>query len=543
MKRILYTAFAALLLFTSCSDQLTETNENPNDPTFVQTSSLLTNAQYRLVDDIKDEWFAGRMALTWIQYFAQTSYTTESRYRYRKNSNASSWKAIYTDLQDLQEIIDLNMDPKTKDQVGLNGFNANQVAVARVLKSWTFMLLTETYGPIPYESLGSTNPHFQALQLKQGVIAPAFADPKEIYLDILNELRSAADTLAKYENEKAFVKGDQFYDGDASMWKKFANSLILRGATRISAVYPGESKTAMDKAVASGVMQSNADNATFKGEKTTANAAPFYRAFIGKGREDFAVTNSMVDLLKGKTGPFGSVDPRLYFYAAPVGASSSSIASGAFVPGASDKLGEGKYATDKYIGMPYGLSSKHANKIEAKSYPNLPIHAEFDSPFMDYAEVCFLLSERDGWNNEQYKKGVEASMERWGVPTSAIKEYMKTIKAATQENVLTQKYIALYMQPYNAWAEYRRTGFPKTLIMPGEVNFVDEKGILNEKDETELGKKYYFKPLVSELESSLPSRIEYSIDSPLLNKAQYEKGVKLLGGRDKMTTKLWWAIK
>ncbi|QZT36445.1 SusD/RagB family nutrient-binding outer membrane lipoprotein [Halosquirtibacter xylanolyticus] len=548
MKRILYTAFAALFLLTSCSDLLTETNVNPNEPTYVPTSSLLTNAQFRLVDDIRDEWYSGRMALTWIQYFAQTSYTQESRYQYRKNSNSSAWKLIYADLGDLQAIIDLNTNPKTKVQAASNGPNVSQIAVARVLKSWTFMLLTETYGPIPYHSVGVDNPNFQALQLKQGIVSPAFADSKEIYLDILKELRAAADDLAKNEGDKAFILGDQMFNGDATKWKRFANSLILRGATRISAVYPAESKDAMDKAIASGVMKSNADNAMFKGEKTTANASPFYQAFAGKNREDFAVANSFVDLLKGESGPFGTVDPRLYYYASPVGASALAatglnICKGDYVPKASDKLGEGSFAPKNYIGMPYGIESKYANKIKDKSLPNMPILAEFSNPLMDYAEVCFLLSERDGWNKDQYEKGVRASMERWGVQIGAIDAYMKTLKPATEENVLTQKYIALYMQPHNAWAEYRRTGFPKTLLMPGDVTFVDKAGILNKKDDKTLGKEYKFTSLIDELTTTLPSRIGYSIDSPLLNKKEYQKALLLLEGKDNMATKLWWAKK
>ena len=45
---------------------------------------------------------------------------------------------------------------------------------------------------------------------------------------------------------------------------------------------------------------------------------------------------------------------------------------------------------------------------------------------------------------------------------------MSTLPAATEENVLTQKYISLYMNPDEAWAEYRRTGYPKTFIEIGE---------------------------------------------------------------------------
>jgi hypothetical protein len=150
---------------------------------------------------------------------------------------------------------------------------------------------------------------------------------------------------------------------------------------------------------------------------------------------------------------------------------------------------------------------------------------------MDYSETCFLLSEINGWDQAWYEKGIRASMERWGVEDEEIDAYMALVPGASQENVLTQKYIALYMQPFNAWAEYRRTGFPTTFIKPGDVSYVDEEGA-----------EHKFAPLVETL-SDLPSRIGYPTDEQLLNPDGYATGLTKLGGKDDMTTKLWWDVK
>ncbi|QZT36443.1 SusD/RagB family nutrient-binding outer membrane lipoprotein [Halosquirtibacter xylanolyticus] len=544
IRKIKYTAFAAALFFASCTEKLTETNENPNSPVTVPTTTLLINAQYRLVDDIRDQWYSGRMALVWSQYWAQANYTEEDRYQYRENSNSSSWKVIYTDLMDLKTIADLNTDPATKDMMSAYGNNNNQIAVARILKSWTFMLLTETYGPIPYESYGNDNPSFQALKAKENILNPVYADPKDVYTDILKELREAADMIDV--SEVAFTEGDRIFGGDASKWKKLANSLILRGALRIKAAVPEIANLAITAALHSGIMDSDTDNALFRGEATAANASPFYKAFAVDNRTDFTVAKPFVDLLKANVGPFASIDPRLYYFAAPFDATATAsagpaISKGDYLPKASDILGTGKYNPDNYIGMPYGLESEYASKIGATkvSLPNMPMQATFGNPFMDYAEVCFIQSELNGWNQEWYEKGVRASMIRWGVNAASIDTYMATLPAASEETVLTQKYIALYMQPYNAWAEYRRTGYPKTLVKPGDVSFVDTDGIISKDD---AGKEYVFTTLVSDVTDDLPSRVKFANDEPLLNPSGYDSGVVELGGSDKMSTKLWWDV-
>ncbi|MDC1106713.1 SusD/RagB family nutrient-binding outer membrane lipoprotein [Prolixibacteraceae bacterium] len=546
IKKIKYTAFATALFFASCSEKLTETNINPNVPTSVPTTTLMVNAQYRLVDDIRDQWYSGRMALSWSQYWSQVNYTEEDRYQYRENSNASSWKSIYSDLMDLKTIAQLNTDPATKGSMSAYGKNDNQIAAARILTSWTFMLLTETYGPIPYDSYGSDDPSFQALQAKEGVLNPVYADPKDVYVDILKELRESADMID--ESAVVFTAGDRIFGGDASKWKRLANSLILRGALRIQAAAPEIADPAIAAALASGIMTSEDDDALFRGENTAANASPFYKAFAVDNRTDFSVAKPFIDLLKGDVGPFAQVDPRLYYFAAPYTAKATAsagaaISTGSFIPKSTDILGAGTYDPASYIGMPYGLESEYTSKIGPTkvSLPNMPMQATFGNPFMDYAEVCFIQSELNGWDQAHYEAGVRASMKRWGVQDAAIDAYVAALPAASEETVLTQKYIALYMQPYNAWAEYRRTGYPKTLVLPGTVSFVDVDGIINAD---ELGKEYMFESLDANVTDDLPSRVRFASDEPLLNPAGYESGLELLGGstKDKMNTKLWWDV-
>src|SRR5687768_12050532 len=131
-----------ILLLVSCSQDFEEINRDPNNPTMVRTSSLMTNAQKGLLDDIYDEWFSGRQSYLYSQYFAQRNYTEEDRYQLRQPTNNSYWTYIYGDIMDLVEIIRLNEEAPVP--------NENQIAAARILKAWAVQIMTDAYGDIPY---------------------------------------------------------------------------------------------------------------------------------------------------------------------------------------------------------------------------------------------------------------------------------------------------------------------------------------------------------------------------------------------------------
>jgi hypothetical protein len=478
----------------------------------------MVNAQFRLCQDIRDEWYSGRMVLPWVQYWAQLNYTEEDRYQYRENSNNDTWKTVYTDLMDLQRIVELNTSEATKGDMLQYGATQNQIAAARILKTWVFNLLTDSYGPIPYHSVGTVDPDFQALNATTGVIGPVYASQEKVYRDMIKELKEAAAQID--ENKPAFVEGDVLLNGDALLWKKFANSLRLRLAMHMRAKDKAYADQNITEAIAGGLMSSNDDNATVEFESTATNASPMYQAFIVSARTDFAVAMPFVDLLKGIKGPFtGKVDPRLFIYAAPKGTKVGDVAAGNFSVG----------TVDSYEGQPYGVENHIAAAVKGvtnSSLPFAPIQATFGEVFMEYAEVCFLMSEYNNWAQDWYIKGITASMERWGVPASDITSYIAGLPAASQESVLTQKYISLYMQPHEAWTEYRRTGYPKTLIKPN-TSYTSAAGV-----------SYSFVPLVVDAKD-LPDRIGFSQSEQLLNVEGYKSGKTKLGGDDNMLTKLW----
>lgn len=504
-----YLVLISISLFSCSKDEFTKINTDQNRPSVVPTPSLLVTAQKQLMDAVRSENINYRGAQLFAQYFSQNIYTDPSRYQIPTSYSDNYWTAMYRALNNLNEIITLNTDEKTKAiaTAGTAGTNVNQIAVARILKSYAFHSLTDVFGAIPYESYGNKDSSFQALKQNPDILTPKYAEQEKIYKDILNELKQASDTLMKYQSVNTFGKSDIIYAGNNLKWAKFANSLRLRLANRMKHKDPALATAHIEDAVKKGVFTSNADNAVFKYSSTSPNEAPLYRATVIANRKDFAVSSTLIEVLQGKRGPFTVIDPRLSKYARQV---------------------EG---TNTYFGQPYGLPLSAGNlfPVNKISLPSEVINAaNYGEVLQEYAEVAFILSEYNNWDQNTYELGVRASLEKWGVDAASITEYLANLGVANQETVLTQKYLALYNQGIEAWSEIRRTGYPLFLIKKGDIIWT---GVFNGNPVT-----YRFEP---EVGAAIPSRLVYPLKEQSTNKLNYQDALSVQGD-DLISTKLWW---
>ncbi|MFN7099449.1 MAG: SusD/RagB family nutrient-binding outer membrane lipoprotein, partial [Flavobacterium sp.] len=348
MKKIFISLLSVATVLTttvSCTDNLEETNVSPNNPDIAKVPAygVFNSAVAALMTNSRGSFSSGRMALPWIQYSAQRNYTEEDRFQFREGTNQSLYTDYYTAAIDFKTVIDLNTNPETKDVNSAYGNTNNQIAAARVMLAYTFLQLADAYGDVPYYSYGNNDPDFQALKLNEGIIKPKFATQQKIYADLMKELKEASAMIVT--NQPVFTQGDNLFKSAAKL-KKFANSLRLRIATRVKGVVAG-AETHATEAIADGVMTSNADNVGLTYQKDDVNPSAFYRDFYLSNRTDFAISNTLVDLLKGNLGTFG-VDPRLQKYAAPITASKASVKAFSYTE--TDDL-------TKYVGMPYGITS------------------------------------------------------------------------------------------------------------------------------------------------------------------------------------------
>lgn len=523
MKKLINSILVLALLFMvgSCKD-LEELNKDPNNPAEVSTATLMTGAQKKMMDNIYDNWFSGRQALPYAQYWAQRTYTEEDRYQIRESVNNNYFNMLYTVAGNLDLIEKMNTDPETKDEAALAGDNNTQIATAKILKIWLMQVIADTWGSVPYS---------EAFKLDEGSVYAKYDDLTVLYPQFIAELNEAVNLLDATAGD-AFGTADQIYGGSAAQWRKFGNSLKCRLALRMSKVDPNW-RTYITEAIASGVFESNADNAVFTYSRTAPNQSWFYRGFFIEARNDFSITKPFVDLLKGqrdtlnnKTHPWeGVTDPRLPVYTSP--------------------------RNDQYIGLPYGLMSNQMNATIRNAAPNfyaaepLVVQAEFTVPFMTYPELQFILSEYNNFSAPEYVEGIRSSMEYWNenyttafgirenpITDEQIEAYITAVGGiVTPESVATQKYIHLYMHGTEAWAEYRRTGYPNTLLKPGEISH--RVG----------GNNLLFEP-ISDVKGDLPARVKYPTNESTLNGANFTEAVsKLAGGDNNYHSKMFWDVR
>ncbi len=499
---------------TSCQN-MDELNVNPNAPSSVSTATLLTGSEKKMMDYIYDNWFSGRQALPYAQYWCQRNYTEEDRYQIRESVNNSYFNQLYVVAGNFKLIEDLNTNPETKALAGAVGDNNNQIAVAKILKVWLMQVIADTWGSVPYS---------EAFKLNDKVTYPAYDDLNVLYPALMDELDAAIALID--ENGVAFSSGDVIYGGDAAAWKKFANSLKCRFAIRLSKVDTNW-KTYIAEAITSGVFTSNADEAMFKYSTEAPNECYFYRGYFVDGRNDFSISKPFADLLKGqrdtlnnKVHPWEGVkDPRLSIYTTP--------------------------RSGKYNGIPYGLTSSQMAKYTINAFsprwyqaPPAFLNKDFAVPLMTYAELCFILSEYNNFDAAWYDKGVKASIAHWadlgGVELDAavVDAYVDAVNnTVNAETVATQKYIHLYLQGTEAWAEYRRTGYPNTLLKPGEKTYRSVDGDL------------VFTTL-SETKNDLPARVKYPTNESTLNATGFTAAIaKLTDGTNNYYSKMYWDVR
>lgn len=335
-----------------------------------------------------------------------------------------------------------------KDQVGTND---PAYYWALILRAHTLITLTDTYGPFPF---GGKEPG-------------AFASQKEVYTAIISDLDDATDYLSKVlasdPGLTLFPEADPIYSGQMSRWRLFANSLKLRIALRLSLVEPKLSQALAEKAVRAGVIESNSDNLTY-----LYKPAGIYKTSVEWGNS--LMSAEMDSYLNGYN------DPRVSKYFA-----------------------EAVRPADRTrVGLPVGSfigSMKTADEMYSKAlWPE-----DKASVWMTAAEVAFLRAEGAlrGWEmggdpKSWYEKGVELSFQQWGAsgsdqylanstdkPSPYINVsggYGKNMTPPSDctiawedeapfekklERIMIQKWIAGFPIGSEAWADIRRTGYPK----------------------------------------------------------------------------------
>ncbi|MBQ9888241.1 MAG: SusD/RagB family nutrient-binding outer membrane lipoprotein [Bacteroidales bacterium] len=511
MKKALKYILLSVLFLTGMSSCIKEdTNMDPNNPQEVPSNILMSGAEKWIMDNVYDVWFSGRQCLLYAQYWAQRNYTEEDRYQIRESTNNGYFNYLYMGIANLLKVEYLNTDPEFAPGNSAYGLNANQIAAAKILKIWLMQIITDTWGSVPYSEVGKLE--------SDEIYYAKYDDQKELYNTLLAELDEAIGMID--ESEPAFTSGDVIYGGDASKWKKFGNSLKCRLAIHISKV-DASWKTKIAEAVASGVFESNDDAAAYTYSASGSDYCKFYEGFYEDGRNDFTITKPFVQLLageademNGKSHPWaGTKDPR-----------------------------HALFASGSAKGMPYGAPTANSQVLRTGTpnwYSGHPAHLNqnFKVPLMTYAELLFILSEYNGFSDDEFQAGIDASLEYWAdaygssISQEDADAYKNAVGSATEEKVAVQKYIDLWLNGTEAWTEIRRTGYPEQVLRPGE-----KTAELN-------GNAITFEPL-SDVKNDIIARVKYPTNESTLNGANWKEAVaKLDDGTNNYYTKMFWDVR
>jgi hypothetical protein len=339
---------------------------------------------------------------------------------------------------------------------------SNLLHMTRILQAHAFMLLTDTYGDIPYFEGGKafTDQNF----------FPAYDPQEEVYADIISELSSASAALnASARTEPA----DVLFGGDIGLWKKYGYSLLLRAGMRLSKVNTNTAQQVVQQAFQGGVMESNDENAMIRHDANYVNGPG--RTLNATEANNYYLAGPFVDHLKNTN------DPRLSAIAVTyVGAASGPEQ----VPGPD---GNGSSDPAIQIGMPMGNNDETARQAaEALGLASFYEFAQADRTrvakqttptfLVTAAQSQLLLAEAAsrGWINapadELYEDGVRLHMEQMAmfdaastVPEEEITAYLDAnpySATAALEQINTQYWIASFFNGPEAFANFRRSGFP-----------------------------------------------------------------------------------
>jgi hypothetical protein len=462
MRYKILSVFAALMGISACGD-LTSINKNPNGPVDVPPPSILPSVIQTLTNAVNGVTSLNiRGGGLWVQYYSEIQYRDEDKFVVRSGTTGG-WGLYSSVLEDVQRMI-------IKGQAS-NA--ANWTSVGQVLKAYTFSVMTDMMGDLPYS---------QALR-GDTVLHPVYDSQQSIYDSLLANLAVASPAFDLALGARGFANGDLLYAGDMAKWQKFANSLRLRLAIHLSNAdaTKGASEAAAAVAAAGGVFTSNADNAQLMYLATSPNQNPIYGdAHVGN-RDDYGLSRSFVDTLNSWN------DPRLPVYAQvpPAGTAYRGLANGLLDGERIDSLDALKYISR--IGELW------------RETPDAPL------VLLSYAEVLFLKAEaaERGWipggsaaAATYYHDGIVASFAQYGLLADTA-AYLGQAKVgydgagATQaghlQQIAFQKWIALFMQGPEAWTEVRRTGVPTivpgchavTRSSPERLPYDDNEAVLN----------------------------------------------------------------
>jgi hypothetical protein len=490
MKKLNILLLTLSFALVSCEfdEGFEEMNVDPTASTSLDVNQKFT---YLFLKTANDEFeysyteilCAGQLA----QQVLDIQFPQSSIFSLREDLQTAAWDVAYvTTIKTVVDII---------DQLEKDGNTGTEMGIARIMRAYVFHKIVDAYGDTPYFDAGKgyIDSNFR----------PVYDDAQLIYMDMLKELEEG---VAQIDGSTTLGNADIIFGGDTAKWKKFGNSLMLRLAMRIKNVDAANSSAWVAKAIAGGVMSSSADTAlmvhTNGPTQLNQNAWGIYYPRYAYAR----IGKTLYDWLQAKS------DPRLDIIADP---------------------------SNTYGGAPYGQNfddlTLQGIDVGTLPYTNVnPAISKLDQPRMllTYAQTAFVLAEHYGATGNHvlaetnYNAGVTSAMNQWALwdPSFAlsaadISAYLTANpydSANYDELIGDQFWVASFFDFYEAFANFRRTGFPA--LQPFGGNPAHPENLTS---------------------GQIPRRIIYNPNEANLNSENFNAMISSQGPNNRMT-RVWW---
>ncbi len=513
MKIIYIPLFFCMLLtgITGCDKNFEKINTNPILPTSLDPVYLFSNAQQSSA--IPAYHYQGEIVQQINTPFGGVLEGGNRNTVNEVNANPA-FNTLYTNsIRNLTDIIN-----RLKD----NPARTNLFNMARIWRAYCYQVLVDTYGDIPYSEAGKG--------FLESAYLPKYDDQKIIYEDILKEYKEATDALA---SGKDIVSGDLFYQGNIEKWKKLGNSLLLRAGMRYTKIDPAKAKIIVTIAVdpaRGGVMISNADNAVIQFNEIYNNSTS--SALLGGERANYYIGKPFVDFLKNTN------DPRLTFIAVKYENPTNPLATaGAANTDPADQEGMPYGYDENSLATAPGFPGKIGSAFKYSQFNRATVF-RIDAPefLITYAQTQLLLAEANergyittGAPKIYYETGIKAHMDQkalYGdnnITEQQKNDYLQQPRVAYDpshalQQINEQYWIASFRIWIEAWANFRRTGFPQLspIKFPGEdpaVNTANAGGFIH--------------------------RITYPLREKSVNTANVDAAIARMGG-DNLGVRVFW---
>lgn len=514
---------ATVFLIAGCAKDFKQINTDPMQVNSVDPGYLFTNALRNTPA------FAWQGESTIAQQFVLPyNLGTTAGYQFNENVdglNNGPWNAYTGSIKYLEQII---------AQVKTNAARKNLYNESRIWRAYCYMWLVDHYGDVPYSEAGKG---------LQGTFTPKYDKASVIYDDLYKELKEAAAALdASADNNSLFdifVPAGTSTANQIAFWKKIDYSFMLRLGMRYSKADQTKAKAIVQDAFNGGVIQSNADNVMIRNMDDaglpitgyvnatnnpirTVNPFNYYLAepFVTKLK---TFSDPRLKYISARYSPFQNTAPSntnpdttlANQFGFPVGYSDANLST---YPGYRPPVGQG---------MDY--SQPNFNVVANSTAPQ---------PVITNSQTKLLLAEAAfrGWlpagaltAQQYYEAGVRASMDEYDVYPSTLKP--KAIPTTIQDQYLlvpgvawnsadalnqinTQYWIASFNNGYEAWSNWRRSGYP--VLSPNKFN--------------------------NNLNGGFIRRFAYPLREVSANEANYQAAVAGIGGKDDLTTRVFWDV-